>query len=124
VLVTPFVDETELYSTCLSAAGFAVNAFARSTTALRSIRRDPPDAIIVRIRQAHGELDGLALTARIRGQAELAQIPVLILTTSIDPRDHALAGALDCQAVMMLPATPDEVVQQVNEALRSAGSRA
>jgi two-component system, OmpR family, alkaline phosphatase synthesis response regulator PhoP len=118
VLVDPFLDEVELYSTYLSEAGFLVKTFDRSGAALRSIRRHPPDAVITRIRQATGELDGLALTARLREQAELAPIPVLILTTSIDPRDHALAADLRCEAVMVLPTTPDELVARLDAELR------
>lgn len=76
VLVSPILDETELYSTYLNAAGFLVKAFDRSAVALRSIRRHPPDAVITRIRQATGEPDGLALTARLREQPELARTPV------------------------------------------------
>jgi len=123
VLVSPFADEVELYSTYLRAAGFLVKAFGRTTPALRSIRRHPPDAVITRIRQATGEPDGLTLAARLREHSELALIPVLVLTTSIDPRDHASAATLECEAVMMLPTTPDELVERLTAALRARGSR-
>jgi DNA-binding response OmpR family regulator len=123
VLVSPYVDEIELYATYLNAAGFFAKPFGRSTAALRSIRCHPPDAVITRIRQAPGEPDGLTLATHMRAQAELVDIPVLILTTSVDPRDHSVAAELDCRAVMMLPTTPDELVQRLNAALGSGGSR-
>jgi CheY-like chemotaxis protein len=114
VLVTPVGDELEMYSTYLEASGYVVQAFRQSNAALHSVRRHAPDALVTRIRQQQGNVDGLELVAQLRASRDTKDVPALIISTSIDPRDRVAATEVGCSAFMTLPITPDQLVRQLD----------
>jgi CheY-like chemotaxis protein len=98
--------------------GFSVVAAADGNEALDLVRRTPPDAVVSDVLMPG--LDGFALCMEIRRDPALADIPVVLTTSSyVEPTDRDLArkaGAHD-----LVPRTPD--LREVLEALRvSLGS--
>ena len=62
-LVDAYADECEMYREYLSLRGFDVRAFDHPEDAVEAVRVAPPSAVITRIRQTKGSMDGIALTA-------------------------------------------------------------
>lgn len=65
-------------------------------------------------------LDGFELLRRIRGDDDLAAIPVIILTTEDQEMDRQKARSLGANAYISKPFKPAELVIQVREELHEA----
>ena len=67
------------------------------------------------------ERDGYEVAAFIKGDPELAHIPVLLLTGAFEPIDEARARAVGCDGVLVKPFEPQMVISRVRDLL--AGNR-
>ena len=67
------------------------------------------------------ERDGYEVAAFIKGDPELAHIPVLLLTGAFEPIDEARARAVGCDGVLVKPFEPQMVISRVRDLL--AGKR-
>ena len=67
------------------------------------------------------ERDGYEVAAFIKGDPELAHIPVLLLTGAFEPVDEARARAVGCDGVLVKPFEPQMVISRVRDLL--AGKR-
>jgi CheY-like chemotaxis protein len=67
------------------------------------------------------ERDGYEVAAFIKGSAELAHIPVLLLTGAFEPIDESRARAVGCDGVLVKPFEPQMVINRVKDLL--AGRR-
>ncbi len=68
-------------------------------------------------------LDGKALLARLREDPRLADLPVIVTTTSLDPADEELCHALGCRVFVEKPIDPvafEEALARLAEEPRSA----
>lgn len=70
----------ELAQTKLLDAGYAAQPYANGAEALEALRRDGADLVISDIDMP--ELDGFALTERIRSDPALSETPVIVITSS------------------------------------------
>jgi CheY-like chemotaxis protein len=68
------------------------------------------------------ERDGYEVAAFIKGQPQLAHIPVLLLTGAFEPIDEARARSVGCDGVLVKPFEPQMVISRVRELL--SGRRA
>ena len=78
-----------LEKSILEAAGYSVRVAADGVEAWRSIEAQPVDLIVSDVNMP--EMDGLALTARIRGHSVLKTTPIVLVTSLDAPEDHARA---------------------------------
>ena len=113
LLVDAFADEAALYAEHFTYHGFQVRVCERTDVALCDAAADPPDVIVARIRQATGQIDGIEFTARIRLAARTHDVPVVIITTSTLFRDFESAYQAGCNSVLLLPVTPDKLLDEV-----------
>lgn len=118
-LVDAFADECEMYEEYLSLKGFDVRVFDHPDHAVEAVRAAPPSAVITRIRQKKGSMDGIALTAMLRADLAARDAAIIVITSSSVPSDHRAAMRAGCDACVVLPATPDELVNTLHTALRS-----
>jgi CheY-like chemotaxis protein len=65
-------------------------------------------------------MDGIELTARLRRTARTCEVPVVLLTTSIFPAEQESARRAGCNSVMLLPVSPDELLDQVRSFITHA----
>ena len=117
LLVDSFPDESDLYSEFLAHCGFRVQTSDRTDDALAAALAEPPDVVVTRLRQSAGQLDGIQFTSRLRCVRRTRDVPVVLITTSILPSDYEAAREAGCNRVVVLPATPDELLVEVQSAI-------
>ena len=87
--------------------------------AIDRVRADRPDIVLADVGMP--ERDGYEVAAFIKGDPELAHIPVLLLTGAFEPVDEARARAVGCDGVLVKPFEPQMVISRVRDLL--AGKR-
>jgi CheY-like chemotaxis protein len=91
--------------------------------AIDRVKTDRPDIVLADVGMP--ERDGYEVAAFIKGDPELAHIPVLLLTGAFEPIDEARARAVGCDGVLVKPFEPQMVISRVRDLLagkREAGS--
>jgi CheY-like chemotaxis protein len=83
------------------------------------VRADRPDIVLADVGMP--ERDGYEVAAFIKGDPNLAHIPVLLLTGAFEPVDEARARAVGCDGVLVKPFEPQMVISRVRDLL--AGRR-
>jgi CheY-like chemotaxis protein len=119
LLVNPFRDESEMYAEYFAACGWSVSIYDDPESALTSVRTAAPDAIVTRIRQLRDHMDGIALTATIKSDRSTSDIAVIVISTSMLAAHQDAALAAGCDAYMILPRTPNELVDEIRTVLRT-----
>lgn len=87
--------------------------------AIARVQADRPDIVLADVGMP--ERDGYEVAAFIKGNPELAHIPVLLLTGAFEPIDEARARAVGCDGVLVKPFEPQMVINRVKDLL--AGRR-
>jgi DNA-binding response OmpR family regulator len=113
LLVDPFHDESSMYAVYLRSLGFEMLVFADPHAAWREAVNRPPDLLLARLRQSDPSLDGVELIRRMKATDATRQVPTIILSTSIHPRDRQAAIEAGCDRYMLLPLLPDELLAEL-----------
>jgi CheY-like chemotaxis protein len=87
--------------------------------AIDRVRTERPDIVLADVGMP--ERDGYEVAAFIKGDPDLAHIPVLLLTGAFEPIDEARARAVGCDGVLVKPFEPQMVISRVRDLL--AGKR-
>jgi len=95
----------------LERAGFSVIAVADGAQALRVIREEPPDVVILDV-QMPG-ISGIDVCRRLRADDDTARVPILMITAAARPQDMDLAQAAGATGYIIKPFSPNEMVAQV-----------
>lgn len=96
-----------------------VHAVGDGKKAIASIQTDRPDIVLADVGMP--ERDGYEVAAFVKGNPELAHIPVLLLTGAFEPIDETRARAVGCDGVLVKPFEPQMVINRVKDLL--AGGR-
>ncbi|MEP6919424.1 MAG: response regulator, partial [Acidobacteriota bacterium] len=99
-----------------------VTAVGDGQKAIASIQADRPDIVLADVGMP--ERDGYEVAAYIKGNVELAHIPVLLLTGAFEPIDEARARAVSCDGVLVKPFEPQMVINRVKDLLARRGPAA
>lgn len=95
----------------LTREGCEVTAVLDGEAALRKLRSDPPDVMVLDLMLPR--LTGFELLKVIKADAALRDLPVLILTAKGQPQDRKLAGEIGVAAFMTKPFSNRDVVREV-----------
>ncbi len=110
------IDDNErllrLFERYLSAEGFGVTGTVDADQALRSIEAEPPDAIVLDVMMR--DTDGWQLLQRLRGDARLAEVPIIICSVLQEPE---LAHILGAQGYLKKPVSQRQLLAALREAL-------
>jgi CheY-like chemotaxis protein len=87
--------------------------------AIDRVRAERPDIVLADVGMP--ERDGYEVAAFIKGDPQLAHIPVLLLTGAFEPVDEVRARAVGCDGVLVKPFEPQMVISRVRDLL--AGQR-
>ncbi len=115
LLVEDMVDARELYAEYLAYAGFSVVTAINGHEAISLARLLRPDLILMDIRLPG--MDGLEATADIKGDPDLAHIPVVALTADPSSDINIRARRAGCVGVITKPVLPDEVARKITNLL-------
>ena len=83
--------------------------------AIERLKTDRPDIVLADVGMP--EHDGYEVAAFIKGNPELAHIPVLLLTGAFEPIDETRAKSVGCEGVLVKPFEPQMVISRVRELL-------
>jgi two-component system alkaline phosphatase synthesis response regulator PhoP len=107
-----FVEYTRIV---LESQGYRVQTAATADAALRMMREDKPDLVLLDVMMSY-VLDGLNVTRQMRDDPELKTVPVIMISAIVSreeagvfPTDEYLA----VDAFMTKPVDPADLLQQV-----------
>ncbi len=88
-----------------------VVAVAEGEQAIACIAEHPPDIVLADIAMPKG--NGYDVAGFVKGRADLAHIPVVLLAGMFEAADHALAMSLGCAEVLVKPLKPQYLMERV-----------
>jgi two-component system, OmpR family, response regulator MtrA len=106
-----------LVATVLKNAGFDVIGARDGAEALAEIRVRRPQLAVLDLSMP--ELDGLEVLRRVRADAELAEIPIVILSARAEEADVALGYAEGASKYVRKPFKPSELAALASELVHS-----
>lgn len=109
-----------LVKTYLEEADYTVLTAHDGEDALRVIRYERPDLVVLDIQLP--KQDGWEVTRRLRSDESLSSIPILMLTARVQDMDKILGLELGADDYLTKPFNPREVVARVRAILRRAAS--
>ena len=102
-----------ILETRLRLAGFEVAAAVNGTQALELFRSFEPDALVLDVMMP--EIDGFAVTERIRAQSE---VPIILLTSLSDVGDRVTGLRLGADDYILKPFSPKELELRIRCVMR------
>jgi len=113
-------DLLELIRFNLTAAGFRVDLATSGRAALASLRRSPPDLLLLDLMLP--DIPGTELCRRVRSAPELAELPVIMLTAKAEEVDRIVGLELGADDYVTKPFSPRELALRVKAVLRRQAS--
>lgn len=109
-------DLRELVRVNLEQAGYSVEAAASGREALQSLRRSPPDLVILDLMLP--DISGTELCRKIRADSALAEVSVIMLTAKVAEVDRVVGFELGADDYVTKPFSPRELGLRVAAVLR------
>ena len=100
----------------LEQAGFEVETAENGSDALAALRRAPPDLMLLDLMLP--DVPGTEICRRIRGSAELSELPIIMLTAKADEVDRVVGLELGADDYVTKPFSPRELMLRVRAVLR------
>jgi two-component system response regulator BaeR len=119
LIVEDAQDLADVAADYLRTAGYAVQVCGDGLEALASIRRVPPDLIVLDLMLP--SLDGLALCRAVRG---FSTVPIVMTTAKVQEIDRLLGLETGADDYLCKPYSPRELVARVKAVLRRSGPAA
>ena len=108
----------ESLSFVLEAEGFDVASELDGEAALRHLRADPPDVLVLDLMMP--KMNGLEVLKALRADAALRSLPVVVLTAKGRQQDRRMAEEIGVDAFMTKPFSNLDVVEAVRRISRTA----
>lgn len=110
-------DNRELFATVLRDAGFVVTTAADGIEALEIAAREKPDVILMDL--AMPRLDGFDTIERLRLEEHGRAAAIIVVSAFNDRLSKTRALELGADAFLPKPCTPQDLVDEVEEAFAS-----
>jgi len=120
LLVTLFDDERAIYSNCLRSKGHGVLIADGPEHALRLAAQASPDVVVTRILQPGQSMNGLELLRHLKRDPLTGHVPVIVITSLMQPEFRAEAMAAGCDGYLLLPVLPDTLIEEIRRVLPAA----
>lgn len=105
-----------LVQSYLEQAGFVVLTAGDGAAALRVIRAERPDLVVLDLMLP--DMDGWAITRAVRADQRTAALPILMLTARVEDTDRIVGLELGADDYVTKPFNPRELVARVRAILR------
>src|SRR6187431_2590932 len=118
-------DDTDIGSLLehyLKKAGFMATVVTSGREVMPQIKREAPDLVVLDLMLPG--LDGLQVCRAIRADANIAGIPIIMLTAKAEESDRIVGLELGADDYITKPFSPNEVVARVRALLRRANRAA
>ncbi len=109
-------DLLELVRVNLAQEGYRVDTVSSGRIALSELRRAKPDLIVLDLMLP--DLSGIDLCRKIRADADLSSMPIIMLTAKADEVDRVVGLELGADDYVTKPFSPRELVLRVRAVLR------
>lgn len=107
-----------LVQSYLEQAGYAVLTAYDGATALRTIRTERPDLVVLDLMLPNQ--DGWSITRTVRADASQASLPIIMLTARVEDTDKIVGLEIGADDYIAKPFNPRELVARVRAVLRRA----
>lgn len=124
LLVTQYVDERVIYGDTLRANGFDVRIADGPDDAFATSRREPPDVVITRVPQTSLGPSNMDLLHRLKQDDATKSVPVVILTSLMQPEYRAQAVDAGCDGYVLIPALPDALIGEIRRVMSQRSGEA
>ena len=105
-----------LVQSYLEQAGYAVLTAYDGATALRTIRTERPDLVVLDLMLPNQ--DGWSITRTVRADASQASLPIIMLTARVEDTDKIVGLEIGADDYIAKPFNPRELVARVRAVLR------
>jgi len=105
-----------LVQSYLEQAGYAVLTAYDGATALRTIRTERPDLVVLDLMLP--DQDGWSITRAVRADASQADLPIIMLTARVEDTDKIVGLEIGADDYLTKPFNPRELVARVRAVLR------
>jgi DNA-binding response OmpR family regulator len=109
-----------LVQSYLEQDGYQVLTAYDGATALRAIRTERPDLVVLDLMLP--DQDGWAITRSVRGDSSLAELPIIMLTARVEDTDKIVGLELGADDYVAKPFNPRELVARVRAVIRRSSS--
>lgn len=100
----------------LEQAGFQVRSVGDRAGALRTVRTERPDLLILDLMLPDG--DGMEVARQLRADPATARLPIIMLTARVEDADRIVGLELGADDYVSKPFNPRELVARVRAVLR------
>jgi CheY-like chemotaxis protein len=114
LLVQPDADNREMYAESLRQDGFRLILASTARDALRVARH--ADAIVTGI-LLMGEMDGVEMLERLKGDERTMAIPVIVVTSCCWPSERVRAEGAGCALFLAKPCPPRQLLDGIHRIL-------
>jgi CheY-like chemotaxis protein len=121
LVVDDAIDIIRAMSVRLEAAGYQVLSAPNGESGLKLALEAIPDAIVLDMRMPG--MDGHTMLARLRGDAELATIPIIVVSANTSEQDQKQARQAGARYVLEKPYDAATLIRAVRLALGEDGPR-
>jgi two-component system cell cycle response regulator len=118
LLVTLFDDERAIYSNCLGAGGYDVVLADGPEHALELA--STANIVVTRIIQPGQSMNGIEFLRRLKRDPTSSHVPVIVITSLMQPEFRAKATAAGCDGYLLLPVIPDVLLSEIRRVLCAA----
>ncbi len=116
VLIEDEADIIELVCYNFHKEGFDVESFTRGSEGLASLRRHPPDLVLLDVMLP--DQDGFEICRRLRADDRLRSVPVIFLTAKGEEIDRIVGLEIGGDDYVVKPFSPRELVARARAVLR------
>lgn len=109
-------DNREIYRTILEFAGHTVVEAVNGAEGIALVRARRPDIILMDVTMP--VMDGLEATRKIKSDAELTAIPIIMLTANALASDREEAVRAGADAYLAKPCAPKDVLAEVERLIQ------
>jgi serine/threonine-protein kinase len=100
--------------------GADVECVADGRSAVQAFERKPASVLVLDLQMP--EIDGIGVTALVRGRPEARQVPIIVLTASGGSREWQLLSSLGADRLLVKPVNLDDLVATIRRAARERSS--
>lgn len=120
LLIEDDPDVLEMVRYNLGKAGFSVTVARDGLSALREVRKDPPDAVVLDLMLP--EMSGEDVCRELKSDPSTAGLPVIMLTAKAQVDDRVAGLELGADDYVTKPFSPRELVLRIEGLLRRTRS--
>jgi DNA-binding response OmpR family regulator len=96
--------------------GADIECVSDGRSAIAAFDREPASVVVLDMHMP--ELDGMAVTAMLRGRASADTVPIIIVTASGGPKEWRLLAELGADRFLVKPLNLDDLVSTIRSAAR------